>query len=130
MHRKWIFKIKHPENPVTRFLASSVSIQWHSMVKLHANPYDQEWKPYFSLRHSRELTRKKPYLQEILWEKQNHCCARCNQPITQASDGIIYFPHDNIALDKVTSLFHARLIHLDCLETMKAGSSSEGLISA
>jgi len=128
--RKWVFKIKHPENPVTRFLASSVFIQWHSMVKLHANPYDPEWKPYFSLRHSRILARKQPYLLEMAWERQNHCCALCNQPIAQASDGVIYYPHDNIALDKATPLFHARLIHLDCLEPTKAGSSSEGPISA
>ncbi|MBS0635670.1 MAG: group II intron reverse transcriptase/maturase [Verrucomicrobia bacterium] len=128
--RKWVFRIKHPENPVTRFLASSVLIQWHSMVKLHANPYDPEWKSYFSLRHSRILARKQPYLLETAWQRQNHCCALCNQLITQASEGVIYFPHDNIALDKTTPLLHARLIHLDCLESTKAGSSDEGLINA
>ena len=128
--RKWIFRIKHPEKPVTRFLASSVFIEWHSMIKLHANPYDPEWKPYFSLRHSRILARKNPCVQEGLWEKQGHCCARCNQPIDQANVGVIYFPQDNIALDKTTPLFHARLVHSDCMEPMKTGSSKEGLISA
>jgi RNA-directed DNA polymerase len=120
--RKWIFRIEHSEKPVTRFLASSVSIQWHSMVKLHANPYDPEWKAYFSLRYSRTLARKQPYIQEGLWERQGHCCVRCNQPIAQPSDGVIYFPQDNIALDKTTPLFHARLVHSDCIELTKTGS--------
>ena len=129
--RKWVFKIKHPEKPVTRFLASSVIIQWRPMIKREANPYDSEWKPYFSLRYSRDLTKKKPYLLEGLWEKQAHCCAKCNQTIAHANDGVIYFPKDNVALDKTTTpLFHARLIHMDCMETKEAGSLNEDLISA
>ncbi len=127
--RKWVFRIKHPEKSVTRFLASSVFIQWHSMIKLNANPYDPEWKPYFSLRHSRILTRKNPHLREELWLRHPHC-AECNQPIAIAQEGIIYFPQDNIAIDKTTPLFHARLVHTDCLESTNAGSSNKGLISA
>jgi RNA-directed DNA polymerase len=128
--RNWIFEIKHPEKPVTRFLASSTTIRRHSMIKQNANPYDPEWKPYFSIRHSRDLTKKKPYLPECLWEKQGHCCAICNQSIAQANNEVIYFPKDNVALDKTTPLSEARLIHMDCITPMKTGSSNEDFISA
>lgn len=128
--RKWVFKIIHPEKTVTQFLAGLVPIIWRPMIKQDANPYDPEWKSYFSLRHSKELTFKKPYLLKSLWEKQGHRCAKCDQMIANPSEGIIYFPKDNIALDKTTPLFHACLIHLGCMKSTLAGSSHEGLISA
>ncbi len=53
--QKWTFTVKTKQGKVKQqYLASSTRIRRHILIKGKANPYDEEWKPYFEKRAQRK----------------------------------------------------------------------------
>lgn len=53
--RKWVFTAKTKRGEVQqRYLACSTRIRRHILIKGKANPYDEEWRPYFAKRAQRK----------------------------------------------------------------------------
>ena len=55
----------------------------YRMVKCEANPYDPEWKDYFEKRKTYKMLQSLNGRKSLLymWEKQNHVCPVCGEPI-------------------------------------------------
>jgi RNA-directed DNA polymerase len=124
--RDWVFGER--KGKAELFNIGAIPIQRHVKIKGEANPYDSEWKSYFSNRNLRKNKRNiLESKQDYLWTIQEGICPTCRTPLDNDEQWHVHhlIPKSEGGSNKVNNL---ALLHETCHKQIHCLNSIGGLL--